>query len=106
MFCIISHADVFNTILRGRSPSLDLPAMRELALTTAVIARANCQGEVLVFRPGSYFIVIGFVSPFFFFYPLHPAVYGLDKTLWCLCGSKWACTCCQIIAVLGCSCHL
>ena len=69
MFCIISHADVFNTILRGRSPSLDLPAMRELALTTAVIARANCQGEVLVFRPGSYFIVIGFVSPFFSFSP-------------------------------------
>ena len=67
MFCIISHADVFNTILRGHSPSLDLPAMRELALTTAVIARANCQGEVLVFRPGSYFIVIRFVSPFFLF---------------------------------------
>ncbi|KAK7476364.1 hypothetical protein BaRGS_00032364 [Batillaria attramentaria] len=46
MLFVISHGDVFNTILRARSPSLDLAAMRELALTTAVIARANCQADL------------------------------------------------------------
>ncbi|KAL8613661.1 hypothetical protein ACOMHN_029753 [Nucella lapillus] len=46
MLFVISHGDMFNTILRGRSPSLDLPAMRELSLTTAVISRANCQDDL------------------------------------------------------------
>ncbi|KAK7106896.1 nuclear pore complex protein Nup205-like [Littorina saxatilis] len=46
MLFVISHGDVFNVILRSRSPSLDLAAMRELSLTTAVIARANCQDDL------------------------------------------------------------
>ncbi|XP_062591569.1 nuclear pore complex protein Nup205-like, partial [Saccostrea cucullata] len=39
---ILSHGEVFHRILRDRQPrSLSLPALRELALTTAVLTRAN-----------------------------------------------------------------
>ncbi|OWF55575.1 nuclear pore complex protein Nup205-like [Mizuhopecten yessoensis] len=41
---IFAHGDVFHNILRDRQPSLNLSALRELALTTAVIARANYRG--------------------------------------------------------------
>ncbi|XP_046581767.1 nuclear pore complex protein Nup205-like [Haliotis rubra] len=41
MLFIISHSDVFNTIVRSRKPLLSLSTMRELALTTCVISRAN-----------------------------------------------------------------
>lgn len=45
---IFSHGEVFHSILRDRQPPLHLQALRELALTTAVIARANYQGNVYV----------------------------------------------------------
>ncbi|XP_061177614.1 nuclear pore complex protein Nup205-like isoform X2 [Saccostrea echinata] len=41
---ILSHGEVFHGILRDRQPSLRLPALRELALTTAVLTRANARG--------------------------------------------------------------
>lgn len=41
---ILSHGEVFHGILRDHQLSLSLPALRELALTTAVLARANARG--------------------------------------------------------------
>ncbi|XP_056015581.1 nuclear pore complex protein Nup205-like isoform X3 [Ostrea edulis] len=41
---ILSHGDVFHGILRDRQPNLSLATLRELALTTAVLARANARG--------------------------------------------------------------
>ncbi|KAH9505618.1 hypothetical protein Btru_056038 [Bulinus truncatus] len=41
MLLIISHGDVFTSILRSRKPTLTEPFLLELSLTTAVIARAN-----------------------------------------------------------------
>ncbi|XP_062596408.1 nuclear pore complex protein Nup205-like [Saccostrea cucullata] len=41
---ILSHGEVFHGILRDRQPSLNLSALRELALTTAVLTRANSRG--------------------------------------------------------------
>ncbi|XP_062614076.1 uncharacterized protein LOC134275798 [Saccostrea cucullata] len=41
---ILSHGEVFHGILRDRLPSLSLPALRELALTTAVLTRPNSRG--------------------------------------------------------------
>ena len=42
---IVGHGDVFHSILRDRQPELNLHALQELALTTAVVARANCFGN-------------------------------------------------------------
>ncbi len=42
---IVAHVDVFMTILRDRQVALQLPALEELALTTAVISRAALDGE-------------------------------------------------------------
>nr|XP_022290304.1 nuclear pore complex protein Nup205-like [Crassostrea virginica] len=44
MLFILSHGEVFHGILRDRQFGLRLPALRELALTTAVLARANARG--------------------------------------------------------------
>ncbi|ESP04618.1 hypothetical protein LOTGIDRAFT_237278 [Lottia gigantea] len=41
MLFVVTHNEVFTTILKDRGPSLSLPALKELALTTALIARAN-----------------------------------------------------------------
>lgn len=45
MHFIIGHGDVFHSILRDRQPELNLHSLQELALTTAVVARANCFGR-------------------------------------------------------------
>ncbi|KAL3882663.1 hypothetical protein ACJMK2_028981 [Sinanodonta woodiana] len=42
---VVAHGDVFHSILRDRQPSLNLQTLKELALTTAVLARANSQGD-------------------------------------------------------------
>ncbi|XP_052238220.1 nuclear pore complex protein Nup205-like isoform X2 [Dreissena polymorpha] len=42
---IISHGDIFHSILLDRRLTLNLHALQELALTTAVICRANSQEE-------------------------------------------------------------
>ncbi|KAL5010671.1 hypothetical protein ScPMuIL_012976 [Solemya velum] len=42
---IVSHGDVFHTILRDRQPLLNLQSLQELALTTAVLSRANYQSQ-------------------------------------------------------------
>ncbi|RUS70914.1 hypothetical protein EGW08_021327, partial [Elysia chlorotica] len=41
MLLVISHSDVFSSILRNRKPMLNVSYLQELSLTTAVIARAN-----------------------------------------------------------------
>ncbi|XP_055955132.1 nuclear pore complex protein Nup205 [Patella vulgata] len=41
MLFVVTHNEVFTTILRDRGPSLSLAALRELALTTSLISRAN-----------------------------------------------------------------
>ncbi|CAL1531629.1 unnamed protein product, partial [Lymnaea stagnalis] len=46
MLLIISHGDVFTSILRSRKPTLNESYLRELSLTTAVIARANYHTEL------------------------------------------------------------
>lgn len=46
MMFIVSHGEIFYGILHNRSSSLSYPAMKELALTTAIVSRANCQGNV------------------------------------------------------------
>ncbi|XP_035827391.1 nuclear pore complex protein Nup205 [Aplysia californica] len=46
MLLIISHGDVFTSILRSRKPALSEAYLRELSLTTAVIARANYHSDL------------------------------------------------------------
>ena len=41
---VVAHGDVFHPILQDHHSTLNLHALQELALTTAVISRANCQG--------------------------------------------------------------
>ncbi|KAK3769775.1 hypothetical protein RRG08_046880 [Elysia crispata] len=41
MLLVISHSDVFSSILRNRKPMLNVSHLQELSLTTAVVARAN-----------------------------------------------------------------
>jgi len=41
----VSHIDVFSAILCERHTSLDLEAMQELALVTAVIGQAGVEGK-------------------------------------------------------------
>ena len=43
---IVSHGDIFHAILLDRRANINLHALQELALTTAVISRANCMGTV------------------------------------------------------------
>ena len=45
MHFIVGHSDVFHSIMRDRQPELNLHSLQELALTTAVVARANCFGK-------------------------------------------------------------
>ena len=42
---IVGHSDVFQSIMRDRQPELNLHSLQELALTTAVLARANSFGK-------------------------------------------------------------
>ncbi|XP_045195259.2 nuclear pore complex protein Nup205-like [Mercenaria mercenaria] len=42
---VVAHGDIFHSILLDRQQALNLYALQELALTTAVISRANCQEE-------------------------------------------------------------
>ncbi|KAL4232887.1 hypothetical protein ACF0H5_007574 [Mactra antiquata] len=42
---IVGHNEIFHAILLDRRPGLNLQALQELALTTAVISRANCLDE-------------------------------------------------------------
>ena len=37
---VVSHMDVFNAILRDKMPALNVPALEELTLTTAVLSKA------------------------------------------------------------------
>ncbi|XP_025098310.1 nuclear pore complex protein Nup205-like isoform X3 [Pomacea canaliculata] len=46
MMFIVSHGEIFYGILHNRSSSLSYPAMKELALTTAIVSRANCQVDL------------------------------------------------------------
>ncbi|KAK6985388.1 nuclear pore complex protein Nup205 [Biomphalaria glabrata] len=46
MLLIISHGDIFTSILRSRKPTLSEAFLLELSLTTAVIARANYHREL------------------------------------------------------------
>ncbi|GFS19080.1 nuclear pore complex protein Nup205-like, partial [Elysia marginata] len=41
MLLVVSHSDVFSSILRNRKPMLNISYLQELSLTTAVVARAN-----------------------------------------------------------------
>ncbi|XP_013384593.1 nuclear pore complex protein Nup205 [Lingula anatina] len=43
---VIAHADVFNTILRDKQSELNLAALEELSLTSAVISRAAAEGDL------------------------------------------------------------
>ena len=46
MLLLISHVDVVTSVVRSRSAPLHVACMRELALTTAVISRANHHGDL------------------------------------------------------------
>ncbi|CAG5133814.1 unnamed protein product [Candidula unifasciata] len=46
MLLVVSYGDVFTSILRGRKAMLNPSYLRELSLTTAVIARANYHSEL------------------------------------------------------------
>ncbi|BFZ24882.1 hypothetical protein BsWGS_27921 [Bradybaena similaris] len=46
MLLVVSYGDVFTSILRGRKATLNTSYLRELSLTTAVIARANYHSEL------------------------------------------------------------
>ncbi|GFN90053.1 nuclear pore complex protein nup205-like [Plakobranchus ocellatus] len=46
MLLVVSHSDVFSSILRNRKPLLNVSYLRELSLTTAVVARANYHSDL------------------------------------------------------------
>ena len=51
---IFSHGEIFHNILRDRQPPQNLQALKELSLTTAVIARAQSRGRNLYYCLNNY----------------------------------------------------